>query len=73
MGGACGTEGRQVRCIQEFGEGKRQLGRQRRRWRDNIEMNLRDVGWRNIEWTDLAKGRDRWPAVLDAVMNLWVP
>jgi len=54
-------------------EGKRQLGRQRRRWRDNIKMDLQHVGWRNTDWTDLAKGRDRWLALLDAVMNLWVP
>ena len=40
-------------------EGKRQLGRQRRRCRDNIKMDLQDVGRRNMDWTDLAKGRDR--------------
>jgi hypothetical protein len=54
-------------------EGKRQLGRQRCRWRENIKMDLQDVGWRNMDWTDLAKGRDRWPTLLVAVMNLWVP
>jgi hypothetical protein len=54
-------------------EGKRQLGRHRRRWRDKIKIDLQDAGWRNMDWADLAKGRDRWPVLLDAVMNLWVP
>jgi hypothetical protein len=75
MGGACGTEGRQVRCIQGFWWGdlrERDNLEDRRRSRDNIKMDLQDVGWRNMDWTDLAKGRDRWPALLDAVMNLWV-
>ena len=65
-----------MRCIQGLvwrPDGKRQLGRQRHRWRDNTKTDLQDVGWRNMDWTDLAKGRDRWPALLDAVMNLWVP
>jgi len=51
MGRACGTKGRWVRCIQELvgrPEVKRQLGRQRRRWRD-IKMDLQDVGWRNMD------------------------
>jgi hypothetical protein len=64
-GACCGLVGRP--------EGKGQLGRLRRRWRDNIKMDLQDVGWGNMDWTDMAKGRDRWPTLLDAIMNLQVP
>jgi hypothetical protein len=52
-------------------EGRRPLGRLRRRWQDNIEMDLREVGWRGcIDWIDLAQDRDRWRAVVNTVMNL---
>jgi hypothetical protein len=54
-------------------EGKRPLGRPRRRWVDNIKMNLREVGWDGMDWTDLAQDRDRWRAYVNAVMNLRVP
>jgi hypothetical protein len=53
-------------------EGKRPLGRPRRRREDNIKMDLRDIGWGNIDWTDLAQDRDRWRALVNAVMNLRV-
>ena len=49
-------------------EGKRPLGRPRRRWEDNIKMYLQEVGW-----IDVPKDRDRWQAVVNAVMNLRVP
>jgi hypothetical protein len=54
-------------------EGRRPLGRTRRRWEDNIKMDLREVGWRGMDWIDLAQDRDRWRALVNAVMNLWVP
>jgi hypothetical protein len=54
-------------------EGKRQLGRPRRRWVDNIKMDLREVGWDGMDWIDLAQDRDRWRALVNAVMNLRVP
>jgi hypothetical protein len=54
-------------------EGRRPLGRPRRRWEDNIKMDLREVGWGGIDWINLAQDRDRWQALLDMVMNLWVP
>jgi hypothetical protein len=54
-------------------EGKRPLGRPRRRWVDNIKMYLREVGWDGMDWIDLAQHRDRWRAYVNAVMNLWVP
>jgi len=53
-------------------EGKRPLGRSRRRWEDNIKMELREVGGGG-EWMELTQDRDRWRAVVNTVMNLWVP
>ena len=54
-------------------EGKRPLGRHRRRWEDNIKMDLKEVGCGGMDWTELAQDRDRWPALVHAVMNLRVP
>ena len=54
-------------------EGKRQLGRSRRRWKDNINMDLQEVGCRGMDWMELAQDRDRWRALVNAVMNLRVP
>ena len=54
-------------------EGKRSLGRPRRRWKDNIKMDLQEVGCRGIDWMDLAQDRDRWRALVKAVMSLRVP
>jgi hypothetical protein len=54
-------------------EGSRPLGRPRRRWEDNIKMDLREVGWGGADWINLAQDRDRWRAVVNAVMNLRVP
>jgi hypothetical protein len=51
-------------------EGKRSLGRPRRRWEDNIKMELQDVGWGGIEWIDLTLDRNKWGAFSNAVMNL---
>jgi hypothetical protein len=53
-------------------ERKRQLGRPRRRLVDNIKMDLQEVGWEDMEWIHLAWGKDRWRALVKAVMNLWV-
>jgi len=54
-------------------EGKRPLGRSRRRWEDNIKMGVQGVGWGGTNWIDLAHDRDRWRALVNAVMNLRVP
>ena len=54
-------------------EGKRPLGRPRRRWEDNIKMNLREVGCDHGVCIDLAEDRDQWRAYVRAVMNLRVP
>jgi hypothetical protein len=54
-------------------EGKRPLGRQRHRWVDNIRMDLGEVGWGDTDWIGLAKDRNRWRALVNSVLNLWVP
>jgi hypothetical protein len=54
-------------------EGRRPLGRPRRRWEDNITMDLREGGWEGADWIDLAQDRDRWLALVYTVMNLQVP
>jgi hypothetical protein len=54
-------------------EGKRPLERPRPRWEDNIKADLQEVGSGDIDWIELAQDRDRWRALLDAVMNLRVP
>ena len=54
-------------------EGKRPLGRPRRRWEDNIKMDLREVGGGCEDWMELAQDRDRWRALVSTVMSLRVP
>jgi len=54
-------------------EGKRPLGRPRHRWEDNIKMNLQEVGCGGMDWIKLALDRDRWQALVNAVMKLRVP
>jgi hypothetical protein len=51
-------------------EGKEPLGETRRRLEDNIKMNLQEVGCEGMDWIDMARDRDRWRAVVNAVMNL---
>ena len=54
-------------------EGKRPLGRPRRRWEDNIKMDLQEVGADCEDWMELAQDRDRWRALVSTVMNILVP
>ena len=54
-------------------EGKRLLGRPRRRWEDNIKIDLQEVGCGGVNWIDLARDRDRWRALVNALVNLRVP
>jgi hypothetical protein len=54
-------------------EGKRPLGRSRRRWVFNIKMDLREIGWDDVDWIDMAQYRDQWRALVNTVLNLQVP
>jgi hypothetical protein len=54
-------------------EGMIPLERQRRRWVDNIKMDLRGIGWGDMGWTDLAQDMDQWMALVNTVINLRVP
>jgi hypothetical protein len=67
-------EGRGVhRVLTGKAEGKKQLGRPRRRWEDNIQMDLQELGGGCGEWMELAQDRDRWRALVSTMRNLRVP
>jgi len=76
MGWACGAFGRGegvYRALVEKSEGRRPLGRTRRRWVDNIRMDLQELGYGYVDWIGLAQDRDIWRMLVSAVMNLCVP
>jgi hypothetical protein len=54
-------------------EGRRPLGRPRRRWEDNIKMDIREIGFGDVDWINLAQDTDRWRTLVNTVMNLRVP
>jgi len=54
-------------------EGRRPLGRPRSRWEDNVKTDLQEVGCGGMDWIELARDRNRWRVLLNAVMNLEVP
>jgi hypothetical protein len=54
-------------------EGKRPIGRPRRRWVENIKMDVLEIGWGGVDWIGLAQDRDKWRALVNAVINLRVP
>jgi hypothetical protein len=62
-------------CVSFLGrpEGRRPLGRPRRRWEDNIKIYLREIGFGGVDWIHLAQDRDRWRALVNMVMNVRVP
>jgi hypothetical protein len=67
-----GEERKMYKVLVGKPEGKRPLGRPRRRWEDGIRMDLREIGLGCVEWIRLAQDRDRWLAVVSAVINLRV-
>jgi hypothetical protein len=58
--------------VEKF-EGKRPVGRSRRRWQDNIRIDLRETGWNVVKWMHLAQDRGHWRALVKTVMSLLVP
>jgi hypothetical protein len=76
MGGALsrmGEKGNAYSILVGKPEGMRSLGRPRRRWVDNIKMDLREIGWDGVDWMDIAQDRDQWRALVNTVLNLRVP
>jgi hypothetical protein len=76
MGGACSRNGENrnaYRILVGKPKEKRPLGRPRRRWKDNIRMDLKRIRWGGMDWIDLAQDRDHWRALVNTVMNLRVP
>jgi hypothetical protein len=76
MGRACstnGAKGNEYMILVGKPEGKRPLGRPKRRWVDNIKTDLREITWDGMDRIDLAQNRDQWKALVNTVMNLRVP
>jgi len=76
MGGTCRAYGERrgvYRVLVGKPDGKKPLGRPRRRWGDNIKMDIQEVGCGGVDWIELAQDRDRWRALVNGVMNLRVP
>jgi hypothetical protein len=75
MGRTCGTNGERrgaYRALVGKPEGRRPLGRPRRRWEGNVKMDLREMGW-GTDWIDVSQDRDMWQAFVNAVMNVRAP
>jgi hypothetical protein len=76
MGGACSTNREKrsaYRILVGKPEGKRPLGRRRRRWVDNNKIDVREMKWDGMDWIDLPHVRDQWRALVSMIMNLRVP
>jgi hypothetical protein len=76
VGGTCGTHGGGERCLQVLfrrPQCKRPLGRPRGRWKDNIKIDLREIGIDVANWIRLAQDRVQWRTSVSTIMNHWVP
>jgi hypothetical protein len=76
MGGACSSDGEGIgvyRFLVGKPEGRRPLGRPRRRWEDNIKMDLQEIGHRGKNWIEVTQERDKCRVRANAAMNFWVP
>jgi hypothetical protein len=76
MGKVCSTHRKKRnvhRVLVGNPEGMRPLGRPRRRWEDNIKMDLREIGCGGMDWINLAQDREQWPGLANTIMNLRVP
>jgi hypothetical protein len=76
MARACSKNGEKrnaFRILVGKPEGKRPLGRLRRKWVDTTKIYVRVIGWGGVEWIDLAQDRDQWRALVNTVINPWVP
>jgi hypothetical protein len=76
MGGPCSTNGEKrnaYRFLVGKPEGKRPLGRPRRGWVNNIRKDVGEVGWGDVDWIGLTQEREKWRALVNAVMKLRVP
>jgi hypothetical protein len=76
MGRACSTNGGKRNAYMILvgkPEGKRPFGRPNCRYVDNIKIDLREIGWDGVDWTDMAQDRDQWRALVNTVLNLRVP
>jgi hypothetical protein len=62
-----------IKCEEVLLNGRRPLGRPRRRWVNNIKMDLRETGWDRVDWIDMAQDIDQWSAFVNTVLNLRVP
>jgi hypothetical protein len=67
MSGSCSTNGEKRNACRIL------VGRPRRRWVDNIKMDLREIGWDGVDWIGMAHDRDQWMALVNMVLNLRVP
>jgi hypothetical protein len=74
--GACSRNGEKrnaYRILVGKPEGKRPVGRPRRRWLDNIKVDLREIEWDGVDWIDVAQDRDQWRPLVNTVLNLRIP
>jgi hypothetical protein len=68
-----GKKRHSYRLLVEKPEGKRSLGKTRHIWMNNIKINLKEIRWGAVDWIGLAQDRDKWRALVNAVMNLYMP